>query len=137
MGLISLDTCLLIYLAEQHPDWGGPVAAALQDAALADADVQVGISPLAKAECLVDPMRRGDVALQNHYTAWFERFAPLDMPEPVFIAAAQFRARFGLKMPDALHLACAQHHGGVLWTNDDRLARAGGRWARNVLAFQR
>ncbi|KAF1047073.1 type II toxin-antitoxin system VapC family toxin [Xylophilus sp.] len=132
MGLIYLDTCLVIYLAEEHPVWAPAAAAALEAAARAG-DVRLGISPLVKSECLIDPSRRADVALQSRYAAWFERFLTLDMPEPVFLAAAQLRARFGLKMPDALHLACAQHHGAVLWTNDERLARAAGAWVRNVL----
>lgn len=47
------------------------------------------------------------------------------MAEPVYLAAAQLRARFNLRTPGALHLACAQAHGGdALWTNDDRLAAA-------------
>jgi len=47
------------------------------------------------------------------------------MPPAVYDGAAELRARYGLRTPDALHLACAQHHGcQALWTNDDRLARA-------------
>jgi len=39
-----------------------------------------------------------------------------------FIQAAQLRARFGFRTPDALHLACAQRHQcEALWTNDARL----------------
>ncbi len=58
----------------------------------------------------------------------------LDMPEIVYLQAAEIRARFGLKTPDALHLACAQHHRcDALWTNDDRLARASHGLARNIL----
>jgi len=42
-----------------------------------------------------------------------------------FIQAAQLRARFGLRTPDALHLACAQRHQcKALWTNDARLHSA-------------
>jgi predicted nucleic acid-binding protein len=45
------------------------------------------------------------------------------------------RCRFGLKIPDALYLACAQHHRcDALWTNDDRLTRVSNGMARNVLA---
>ena len=48
--------------------------------------------------------------------------------------AAMLRARWGLKTPDAVHLACAQHHGcDALWTNDDRLARASHGMASDVL----
>ena len=43
-------------------------------------------------------------------------------------------ARFGIKTPDALHLATAIGHGcAALWTADDRLQRAGHGLAVNVL----
>jgi predicted nucleic acid-binding protein len=121
VGLIYLDTCLLIYLVERHPRWGGLVATAI---AQSD-EARFGISPLVKCECLVGPLKRGDPVLQRAYSDLFGLLVPLDMPESVYIKAAQLRARFGLKTPDALHLACAQHHRcDALWTNDDRLAQA-------------
>ena len=50
------------------------------------------------------------------------------------LAAAQLRARFNLRTPDALHLACAQANGcEALWTNDDRLVSASHGLAINVL----
>jgi predicted nucleic acid-binding protein len=93
-----------------------------------------GISPLVKCECLAVPIRHGDVVLQSAYAELFETLIPLEMPEPVFLQAAQLRAQFGLKTPDALHLACAQHHRcDALWTNDSRLARPAHGLARNIL----
>ena len=130
MGLIYLDACLLIYLTECHARWGAPVADALAGAA----DARFGISPLVKCECLVGPLKRGDPVLERAYTELFEVFASLAMPEPVFLQAAQLRARFNLRTPDALHLACAQYHRcEALWTNDDRLTQASHGLAHNVL----
>ena len=106
MGLIYLDACLLIYLAERHARWGGSVADAIGRAERA----RFGISPLVKCECLVRPMRRGDPVLERTYIELFEVFVSPAMPEPVYLQAAQLRARFVLRAPDALHLACAQHH---------------------------
>ena len=115
MGLIYVDACLVIYLVERHARWGEAVAR--QIAQSAD-DARFAISPLIKCECLVGPIKRGDPVLQQAYNASFERFLGLDMPEPVYLQAAQLRARFGLRTPDALHLACAQHHRcEALWTN--------------------
>ncbi|MBK9656698.1 MAG: PIN domain-containing protein [Rhodanobacteraceae bacterium] len=52
----------------------------------------------------------------------------------MFDLGAHLRARFALKPPDALHLACAQFHGcDELWTNDARLAQAAHGLARNVI----
>lgn len=130
MGLIYLDACLVIYLTEHHARWGEPVA----DAIAHTEESRFGISPLVKCECLVGPIKRGDPVLQRAYTELFEQFAPLDMPEPVYLQAAQLRGYFGLRTPDALHLACAQYHGcDALWTNDDRLAQASHGLARNIL----
>ena len=78
--------------------------------------------------------QRGDPVLEQGYTELFGVFASLAMPEPVYLQAAQLRAHFTLRTPDALHLACAQHHRcEALWTNDNRLAQASHGLALNVL----
>ena len=130
MGVIYLDACLLIYLIERHARWGGPVA----DAMACAGEARFGISPLVKCECLVGPIKRGDPVLERAYSELFDIFVSLAMPEPVYLQAAQLRARFALRTPDALHLACAQHHRcEALWTNDDRLAQGSHGLARNIL----
>jgi uncharacterized protein len=68
------------------------------------------------------------------YETFFGKTCVLDMPEPVFRQAAHIRAAANLKMPDALHLACAQVHGcEALWTNDDRMAQVSVGLARVVV----
>lgn len=130
MGLIYLDTCLVIYATERDPKFGERTVAAIR----AKRDTRFAVSPLVKLECLVKPMKSGDLVLQSYYEAALGQLVQLPLPEPVFLAAAQLRARFGLKTPDALHLACAQHHGcDALWTNDDRLSQAAHGLAKNVL----
>lgn len=127
--MIYLDSCLVIYLVEEHPLWGAAIAHAI------DSEVDFGISPLVKCECLVGPIRSANAILQQEYSQLFEEFALLDMPESVFLRGAELRARSGLNLPDALHLACAEHHRcDELWTNDDRLTRASRGLARNILA---
>lgn len=128
--MIYLDTCLLIYAIERDPQFGERTLSAIAAAT----DLRFAISPLIKLECLVKPMRTGDLVLQRYYETALEELMLLAMPESVYLAAAQLRARFGLRTPDALHLACAQMHGcDALWTNDDRLAAAGHGLALNVL----
>ena len=73
--------------------------------------------------------------LRASYVAFFDRIEFLAIPEMVYLPAADLRGRFGLRTPDALHLACAHHHRcQALWTNDDRMLRASRGLARNVLA---
>ena len=102
--MVYLDACLLIYLVESHPLLGAPVRAALA----AHPDTRFAISALTRMECLLQPMRSGNLALQRYYEASFDSFAWLPIDDAVFDLATQLRARHRLKTPDALHLACAQ-----------------------------
>lgn len=130
MGLIYLDTCLLIYAIQNDPVWAPAVVAAMTR----ERERRFAISPLVKMECLVGSMKQVDLSLQRRYKIGLSHFVQLPLPEAVFLQAAQLRARFNLKTPDALHLACAQHHAcDALWTNDNRLAQAGHGLAVNVL----
>jgi predicted nucleic acid-binding protein len=120
----------MIYLAEGHERWRAPLAGAMA----AISDVRFAISPLVKCECLVGPIKRGDPVLEQAYMALFDRFETLPMLEPVYLRAAQLRARFAIRTPDALHLACAQYYRcAALWTNDNRLAQASHGLALNIL----
>jgi uncharacterized protein len=131
VGLIYLDSCLVIYLAENHPCWAARVRRAMSRADGA----AFAISPLVKLECLVDPIKRADSVLERVFNELFDLIVPLAMPQEVYLQAANLRARRGLKIPDALHLACAQlHRCEALWTNDDRLTRVSRGLARNILS---
>ena len=130
MGLIYVDACLLIYAFEAHPTNGAAVRARLAPAA-----GQLAVSPLVHLECLVGPMKTGNLVLQRYYEEGLQQLVNLPLPQAVFVQAAELRARFGLKTPDALHLAAAQFHRcSSLWTNDDRLAMAAHGLAVNVMA---
>ncbi len=131
MGLIYLDACLLIYLVERHSRWGEPIARLIGQFG----HEHFALSDLVKCECLVGPIKDRNLTLRASYLATFDTITSLGMPESVYLLAAELRAIFGLRTPDALHLACAQYHRcQALWTNDDRLLRASRGLARNVLA---
>ncbi len=120
MGLIYLDSCILIYAVEDASPRGDAVRARL-----ARTDDRLAISPLVMLECMVAPMRSDDLALRDRYTRAFERCDLINLGVPEHLRAAELRARHGLRTPDALHLAAAQLAGCTeLWTNDARLAVA-------------
>lgn len=130
MGLTYLDSCLLIYALEEKQPWSERSTAAIKPE-----NEKFAISPLVKLECLVGPFKQGDKNLENRFHHVFDSFELLDLSDAVYLYAAEIRARFGLKTPDALHLACAQHHRcDALWTNDARLDKASGGMARNIFA---
>jgi uncharacterized protein len=129
MGLIYLDSCLVIYLVENHPTWAEQIRHKM---ALHQSE-NFAISPLVKLECLVKPLKDGDLGLQKRYELAFDQVTLLELSDRVLLQAAQLRSRFGLKTPDALHLACAQHHEcTAIWTNDARLAQASHGLAQSV-----
>jgi predicted nucleic acid-binding protein len=132
MGLIYLDSCAVIYLVEQHAQFGPMVRAAIAG----HPEHSFAISPLVKLECLVKPLRQPDLGLVPVFQAAFPRFVNLKASDHAFENAAQIRAIDGLRAPDALHLAIARAGGcTALWTNDDRLAKAAPEFAQDFRAL--
>lgn len=88
----------------------------------------VGVtSVVTLAEALVLPLLRGDTRLAQAYQRLFQRAGPLRL-EPIRRAtaehAADLRARYNLRAPDALQLAAALRSGcQAFLTNDVRLKR--------------
>jgi predicted nucleic acid-binding protein len=132
MGLSStiyFDTCVAIYLVEEHPVYCLHI-----ENILASKQATVCYSPLVVLESLVLPIRNRRDDLIRKFRIFFAANQRLSMPDEVFELAAELRAKHGLKAPDALHLATARYHGCTeLWSNDDRLSNAAGSVAVNVL----
>lgn len=127
--MIYLDSCILIYAVEDAGPRGDAVRRALREV-----DVAVASSALALHECLVLPARERNPELRDRYLALFERMETVALDAGAFIRSAELRADFGLKTPDALHLAAAQLSGCTeLWTNDKRLAAASHGLAVDIL----
>lgn len=128
--MIYLDTCIAIYLVEEHPVYLTQLEAALRGSKSISS-----ISPLVEMECLVLPIKKQRDDLISKFANFFAAQRRLSMPDEVYRRAAELRARHNLKAPDALHLATAQYHGCTeLWTNDNRLNNAAGSIAVNVIS---
>jgi len=56
---------------------------------------------------LVAPYKRSDPALLRRFESFFAQLILLPLLKADFLQATQLRARFGLRTPDALHLAYA------------------------------
>jgi predicted nucleic acid-binding protein len=115
---IYLDSCIAIYLVEEHP-----VYAASIETVLSKCDGIVCYSPLTELECLVLPLRLKRTDLLDKFSRFFSLNLKLEIHEVIYKEATRLRADFGIKTPDALHLATARFHNCTeLWTNDGRLA---------------
>ena len=117
--LAYFDSCIIIYLVEEHPVYSPQLEARLQQAA----GTILAFSALSELECLVLPIRNRQQLLIDKFRDWFQKGWFLSLERPIFERAAELRATHPrLKTPDAIHLAAAVHHGCTeFWTNDNRL----------------
>lgn len=118
---VYLDTCLWIYAVED-PDGKG--RAFLNYWLERMLDTEVRFSHMTRMECLVEPMRLGKADLINEYEEIWSLGEVLAVQKPDFDLAARLRAQYGLKTPDAIHLAVAMNSKcDEFWTNDVRLSK--------------
>lgn len=122
-GPIGLDTAPFIYFMERHPTYA-PLLRQLFVAA-DTGSVELVTSEVTLLEVLVAPYRAGALALADRYEALLTRGRGVRMvplARPILRAAAQLRARYGIRAPDALQLAAALGAGcSAFVTNDRRL----------------
>lgn len=122
---VYLDSCIIIYLIEGTPDLRDRINRRLL--APADAIPTAVFTDLSRLECRVKPLASGDAMLLRDFDEFFATpgYVKFTMGTPAFDSATDLRARYGLKTPDALHLAAAIASGcEQIWTNDGRLTRA-------------
>ena len=122
-GPVAVDTSLVIYLIERHPDFL-PLVRPLFEAA-DRGSIEIVTSAVTLLEVLVVPYRAGDALLAARYEALLTRSRGLtivDLERPILRAAAQLRAVHGTPTPDALQLASGlARRCGAFVTNDRRL----------------
>lgn len=122
--VVYCDSVILIYWLDHVGPYHARAKARV--AALQAAADQMAVSELTRMECRVGALKRKDAAILAIFDAFFARPDVVLVPltRTVFDRAAQVRADFGFKTPDALHLAAAVEAGCHLFlTNDARLSR--------------
>lgn len=119
--LVALDTSVWIYHFEGSTAFGRAADGVLE--AVAQGRVGAVASELVLLELLVAPLRKGaqDVADEVELTLLhFPHLQLLPVTRHVLVRAAEIRARYGLRTPDAIMLATALEAGATLAvTNDD------------------
>ena len=124
-GMIGVDTPVFIYHFEEHPDY-----------ALLTKEVLEGIergrwegvtSMITLMETTVHPWRLGREEVARKYEALLLNFPHLTfavIDREIARSAAQLRARFDVRPPDALQVAAALVRGAQAFvTNDKRLRK--------------
>lgn len=117
---VLLDTMCFIYVVEQVPPYMAVLRPVL--GGIASGEVRCSISVLALSEVLVQPLRAGDGDLVDRFRALLTRtkgVMPVAVDMEIAERAADLRARYGLRTPDAIHVATALHAGCThILTND-------------------
>lgn len=96
------------------------------DRAESEVDGLAVTSRLTRLECRVKPLKDGNQALLNRIESVLESGAIEVVPisDEVIESATQIRADFGMRTPDAIHLATAVlHRADVVLTRDRRLRK--------------
>ena len=120
-GPVGLDTVVFIYFIEEHPRFLPIVASVFS--AVASTRLPAMTSGVTLLETLVIPYRSENTALAARYEALLTRSRGIrfmDLDRPLLRIAAQLRAVFSIKTPDALQLAAALSGGCSVYLTDDR-----------------
>lgn len=119
--LVALDTSVWIYHLEGSSAYGRIADSVLE--AIAHGRVAAVASELVLLELLVAPLKRGSQDLADEIELTLLHFPNLRLApvtRTVLGRAAEFRARYGLRTPDAIMIATAVESGATLAiTNDD------------------
>jgi predicted nucleic acid-binding protein len=120
-GPVALDTVTFIYFIEDNPRYVTAIAP-LFEAANAGT-LQIVSSTLTLLEVLVVPYRAGDHTLAGRYESLLTRSRGvrlIEINQDQLRAAAQLRARYRIRTPDALQLAAALSVRSTAFVTNDR-----------------
>jgi predicted nucleic acid-binding protein len=82
------------------------------------------VSDLVRLECLVRPLRVKNIEAETEVREILSKMECLPITSSAYDGAASLRAEFGLRTPDAIHLATAlTNYCEEFWTNDEKLLR--------------
>lgn len=118
-----VDTAPFIYLVEEHPKYLAVVEPIFL--AMETGSFSAVTSVITLMECEVLPRRNGDIRIVAEYRDILlnnDHLYCIRVSEEIAERAAQLRADFSLRTPDAIQLATALQSGaGWFLTNDTRL----------------
>ncbi len=122
---LGIDTAPFIYFVERHPDYLGLMREIIRR--IDAGEIEAVSSVVTLTEVLTHPLRFKNVSLAQRYRDVFYRsrnFRLLPIDAAIAEVAADLRARYNLRTPDALQLATAIRAGcDAFLTNDASLKK--------------
>jgi predicted nucleic acid-binding protein len=113
-----VDTAPFIYVLESHPQFADRFVGLFE--AAAKGHVLIALSTITLAEVLTGPFKAGQTALAKRYEKALLQYRVVDVSAPIAALAAQLRAQYRLKLPDAFQLATALDMGATALVTHDR-----------------
>lgn len=124
-SLVTFDTAPIIYYLQDHPQFAARFAPVFD--AVSQGRIQVVISAVTLAEVMSGPLRDGNEVLASQYREVLSRSSGwqiLPVDEEVAAEAARLRARYRLRLPDAIQVATAVlSRSYALITHDSAMAK--------------
>ena len=115
---VVVDTAPIIYVLEGNPRFCDQFVG-LFEAAQAG-HLNIAISTITLAEVLTGPYKAGQTALAKRFESALSRYTLLAVTPSVAVLAAQLRAQYHLRLPDAIQLATALDSGATAFVTHDR-----------------
>ncbi len=113
-----VDTAPFIYVLESHPQFADLFSGLF--VAAAAGELTIALSTITLAEVLTGPFKAGHTALAKRYEKALSQYRVIPVSTPIAALAAQLRAQYRLKLPDALQLATALDIGAAAFVTHDR-----------------
>ena len=115
---VMVDTAPFIYVLESHPQFADQFVGLFE--AAASRDLVIALSTITLAEVLTGPFKAGQTALAKRYEKTLSLYRVIPVSAPIAALAAQLRAQYRLKLPDAIQLATALDIGAAAFVTHDR-----------------
>lgn len=115
---VAVDTAPFIYVLEWREKFADQFAGLF---AAADAgDLHIALSTIMLAEVLTGAFKAGKTALAKRYEKALSQYTLVPLSPAIAALAAQLRADYRLRLPDAIQLATALDIGASAFVTHDR-----------------
>ena len=117
-ALVMVDTAPFIYVLESNTQFADLFLGLFE--AAAEGDLTIALSTITLAEILAGPFKAGQTALAKRYEKSLTHYNVIPVSTPIAALAAQLRAQYRLRLPDAIQLATALDIGAAAFVTHDR-----------------
>jgi len=118
--VIALDTCVWIYHFEQKPEFADITRQILT--VVVKGQCKAIASELTLMELITGPLKLGRQDMADEYETLLTHYPNLTLApvtRTILLDAARIRSLYGIRTPDAIHLATARDCGATLMVTND------------------